>query len=59
MSDRFTSCGKQVLKDGEHFADARNPGTAEAITIMLNHGRVFSGDITDGDVRVMREELWT
>lgn len=42
-SDRYTSCGKQVLEDGIHFADARSHKAAEAIASALNRTGMGSG----------------
>ena len=32
----FTTCGKQVLLNGEHYADARSPLAAEMIAHAMN-----------------------
>lgn len=32
----YTSCGKEVLRDGEHFADAASPDIAAALADVLN-----------------------
>lgn len=37
-SRRVTFCGKQILLDGKHLADARDPRAAGVITLMLNRG---------------------
>lgn len=42
----FTSLGKQVLEDGQHFADARDPEAAALIAIALNR----QADMLDGIV---------
>lgn len=34
---RLTSCGKQILWNDKHLADARDPLAAEAIVIALNN----------------------
>lgn len=36
MSERFTTCGKEVLRDGEHFADAASTEIAAALADVLN-----------------------
>ncbi len=36
MSERFIACGKEVLRDGEHFADAASPQIAAALADVLN-----------------------
>lgn len=36
MSGPFSHLGKQVLCNGEHFADARDAVAASAITVALN-----------------------
>lgn len=36
MTYLFEKCGKQVLKDGEHYADAVNDEAAETICLALN-----------------------
>ena len=59
MSERFTASGKQVLHDGEHFADACSPAAAEAIVIMLNKAVLLSGSVTDGEVDIVTRELWS
>jgi hypothetical protein len=40
VADRatFSATGKQVLRNREHFADARDERAAEAIAIMFNQG---------------------
>lgn len=48
-TSRFTRSGKQVLQNGEHFADAVDDAAAERIIIALNarprlgirHGKRF------------------
>lgn len=35
---RLTHTGKQVMLDGDHFADAASPEIAEIICIALNRG---------------------
>lgn len=37
MTDLYTSTGKQVLRDGQHFADAASPEVAEIVVRALNH----------------------
>ena len=32
----FTSTGKQVLRDGKHFADTTGPGDAALVANLLN-----------------------
>lgn len=36
-SPRTQANGKQIMFDGKHLADARDPLAAEVIAIMLNH----------------------
>lgn len=38
----YTHCGKQVLRDNKHFADACSQDVAEALAIILN-GQVMMG----------------
>jgi hypothetical protein len=59
MPERFTSCGKEVLRDGQHFADALHPRAAEAVAIMLNKGRFICRDITEDEFALVREEVWS
>lgn len=40
MSERIRAHGKQLLIDGEHLADCRDPEAAAVIEIMLNHARL-------------------
>jgi hypothetical protein len=37
MAERATTCGKQVLLDGENFAQARDDLAAATIAVFLNH----------------------
>jgi hypothetical protein len=38
MSDeRITRCGKEILLDGRHLADAVDDGAAEVITLALTY----------------------
>lgn len=37
MTDIYTAAGKQVLRDGQHFADATSPEAAEMIVRAMNH----------------------
>lgn len=39
----YTACGKQVLRDGEHFADLCGPREAAAIADLLNAQMVMMG----------------
>lgn len=59
MSERFTSCGKEILRDGEHFADMATPGAAVAAAIMFNRGRFVCRDLTEEEFALVREELWS
>lgn len=36
MTARFTSCGKQVLRDGEHFGDMMTAEDAALVARLLN-----------------------
>lgn len=36
MTGPFTTCGKQVLRAGEHFADATDVAAAVSIAAMMN-----------------------
>lgn len=36
MHDRFTTSGKEVLRDGKHFADVTSPEIAAALADVLN-----------------------
>lgn len=58
MSERFTACGKEVLRDGEHFADMKSPGTAEAAAIMFNRGVLVCQSVSEAELALLREELW-
>lgn len=37
MADRATHCGKQVMLDGKHYADAVTVEAAFAICVAVNH----------------------
>jgi hypothetical protein len=36
MTDRFQSCGKEILRDGKHFADCLTPDDAETLSVVCN-----------------------
>lgn len=54
---RYTTCGNQILRNGEHFAEATNPGAADAIAIMLNHGTPRC-ETSIEDVETVKREIW-
>ncbi|WP_298164993.1 hypothetical protein [Novosphingobium sp.] len=58
MSERFTTSGKEILRDGEHFADMATPGAAVAAAIMFNRGVLVCQSVTEAEMAVLREELW-
>lgn len=51
---RTQANGKQIMLDGKHLADARDPLAAEVITIMLNHG-VLPCSLSVEDMAKIRE----
>lgn len=59
MVEPFSSMGKQVLLNGEHFADVRDPEAAQAVTILLNKGRLLSMDTTDAEVALVKKVVWS
>lgn len=58
MSERFTTCGKEILRDGKHFADMNTPGAAVAAAIMFNRGVLVCQSVTEAEMVALREELW-
>ncbi|MBB4859679.1 hypothetical protein HNO88_003008 [Novosphingobium chloroacetimidivorans] len=61
VGGRVTFCGKQIMIDGKHLADAASPEAAEAIAICLNHAdpaAVDEGTWLRGDDLVKVEALF-
>lgn len=58
MSERFTTCGKEILRDGEHFADMRSPGAAVAAALLFNRGVLICQNVDEAEFALVREELW-
>lgn len=58
MADRFSSCGKKVLRDGVHFADCVIPEDAETLATLCNTAcRVLAGAI--GSTTLTDTLTWT
>ena len=57
MSDRYTSMGKEILRDGAHFADALSPAAAEAIVLMLNRGVLFTNTVSQAEAYLVLSEI--
>ena len=52
---RVTSCGKQVLLDGQHFADAVSEVAAAGLADALNYvGLGFTQIPPEANVRILR-----
>lgn len=58
----FRHMGKQVLRDGHHFADTRDPDVAAALVTILNHATLeFPADpavVSDEAIALVDEVLW-
>lgn len=54
----YTACGKEILRDGEHFADMATPGAAIAAAIMFNRGVLVCQSVNEAEMALLREELW-
>jgi hypothetical protein len=52
----YTACGKQLLRDGQHFADLIGPAEAEALANVLN-GQVLLDMPLEQQQRIV-EVLW-
>ncbi|MCW1985557.1 UNVERIFIED_ORG: hypothetical protein M2348_001289 [Sphingomonas sp. R1F5B] len=60
MSAPYHCTGKQILRDGAHFLDARDPETAAALTLLLNHARVaVCPDLSGEAIEQMKKVLWS
>lgn len=58
MSERFIACGKEVLRDGEHFADMNTPGAATVAALMFNRFITATyHDLTEDEYALVRGEL--
>ncbi|WP_333837966.1 hypothetical protein [Novosphingobium sp.] len=56
----YANCGKQVLRNGDHFIDAKDPDVAGALTLLLNHARVaVCPGLPIEQVERMKEVLWS
>ena len=49
---RVTHCGKQIMLDGHHLADAVSPEAAEVIAICVNYARPDDIDCVEDAVTV-------
>lgn len=59
MTPTYRAMGKQVLRDGNHFADTRDPDAATALVTLLNATEVeHPADTPDAELAHMREVLW-
>lgn len=58
MSERFIACGKEILRDGEHFADMATPGAAVAAATLFNRGVLVCQSVSEAEMALLREELW-
>ncbi|MBC2668748.1 hypothetical protein ACFOON_15230 [Novosphingobium piscinae] len=54
----YTACGKQVLRDGRHFADLCGPAEASAVADLLNHSQVMFPDLDFTRVDEIVAALW-
>jgi len=58
MNPHFTAHGKQLLRDGEHFADAGSTDIAEALALILN-GQILMGPDVPGEKQDwVAEVIW-
>ena len=59
MPDPYTSCAKQILRGKQHVADCRDPETAEALAIVLNHAQiVFAPEVSMERMEFVKGVLW-
>lgn len=54
----YSSCGKQVLRDGAHWADCAGPAEAAALAEVLSVGQVFLPGLPVERLREIEEVLW-
>ena len=55
----FVAAGKQVLRDGEHFADAATPEIAHAIALAFDGAQLpFGPDVSLPDQDMVASTLW-
>lgn len=54
----YTQSGKQVLRDGLHFADAATPEIAEALAHVLNGQVLLPLDLTEEQQDRIQKVLW-
>lgn len=55
----YTAVGKQILRDGQHFADMVDPAKARALAIVLNHSQVlFAPEVPTADMDFVQGALW-
>lgn len=52
----FEACGKQILRNGEHFLDAASAEIAQAVCIMLREGILCF--ISQQEEDLVREHIW-
>lgn len=55
----YTTTGKQVLRDGDHFADVCTPEAARAVATLLNCDQVLHPPgYPDAELDHMEKVLW-
>ncbi|ODU67426.1 MAG: hypothetical protein ABT11_20295 [Novosphingobium sp. SCN 66-18] len=54
----YSQCGKQVLRDGEHFADAVSPEIAAALAHVLNGQVLLPPALTEEQQDHIQKVLW-
>jgi hypothetical protein len=55
VSDRVTRCGKQVILDGQHFADAADERAAEVIVAAITYAGLPADRIPPAQDDLLRE----
>ena len=54
----YTANGKQILRDGDHFADAATPDIARALTLTLNDAQLLFFETPLPDQEFVERTLW-
>ena len=54
----YSSCGKQILRDGAHFADAATTDIAAALVLVLNGQVLFGPYVPAAQQEQAEKVLW-
>lgn len=55
----YVACGKQLLRDGTHFADFASPEAASAVAEVLSNGQVIMPTVPIERLREIEQVLWS